>query len=180
MRKIVVIALLVLFSLPTFSQLKSATLVASGLTCSMCSKAIYKALEKVSYIDKVDVNIETSSYNVTFREGSEVELDEMKKAVEDAGFFVASLKVTIVFDKVNITNDTHVTIGGTTFHFVNVTKQVLDGMKQVTVIDKNFLPAKERKKYSKYTQMKCFETGVTEACCPPNKGRSNRIYNVTL
>ncbi len=180
MKKLIVIIMLVLGSISAFAQLSSATLVASGLTCSMCSKAIYKALQKVSFVDSVDVNIEKSSYGITFRQGSNVQLDELKKAVQDAGFFVASLKVTVVFDNVDVFNDAHVSLGGSTFHFVNVTKQMLTGEKSITLIDKNYVPAKTHKKYSKFTKMKCFETGMMEACCPKETAKTNRVYHVTI
>jgi hypothetical protein len=46
MKKVFFIAVMLL-SLGSYAQFKSASLQASGLTCSMCSKAVFKALEKV-------------------------------------------------------------------------------------------------------------------------------------
>lgn len=179
MKKIILIGLLV-WSLPVFSQIKSATLTASGLTCSMCSKAIFKALEKVPSVGTLTVDIEKSTYAMTFKEGAAVELDDIKKAVEDAGFFVAELNVTAAFQGAAIANDAHVVMGGSTYHFLNVAKQVLNGDKTIKVVDKNYLPAKAHKKYSKYTKMKCYETGRVADCCPKDKVTSDRIYHVTL
>lgn len=87
MKKSILIMILALASVQIRAQVTSATLVASGLTCSMCSKSIFKALEKVSFVEKVDVDIEKSSYSISFRKGADVVPDELKKAVEDAGFF---------------------------------------------------------------------------------------------
>lgn len=159
--------------------MQSATLVASGLTCSMCSKAIYKALEKVPYVAGITVDIEKSSYEITFKPGMDIEPDEMKKAVEDAGFSVASMKVTTKLGGEKLENDAHVTISGATYHFVKVPDQVVKDRVTLTLIDKNYLPAKERKRYAKYTTMKCFETGVAEPCCD-HHGKTNRIYHVTI
>ena len=161
------------------AQPQSATLVASGLTCSMCSKAIYKALEKVPYISSIDVDIEKSSYEIRFKPGMDIEPDEMKKAVEDAGFFVASLQLAVKMDGVDVKNDAHVTIAGATYHFVKVPEKTVSGEARLTVIDKNYLPAKARRKYDKFTGMKCYETGVAMACCA-HKGKTNRIYHVTM
>lgn len=180
MKKSMLIMVLALVSMQMQAQVTSATLVASGLTCSMCSKSIFKALEKVPFVEKVDVDIEKSSYSISFRKGSEVVPDDIKKAVEDAGFFVASLKLKAAFNNAEVYNDAHVSVSGIPFHFINVPKQVLTGDKEITIVDKNFIPAKDRKKYAKATKMKCFETGVVGECCPKSDSKSNRIYHVTI
>ncbi len=179
MKKILVIIAL-LWSISSMAQIKSATLTASGLTCSMCSKAIYKALEKVPFIQKVDVDVEKSTYSLQFKEGANVLLDDVKKAVQDAGFSVASMQVTASFNNTEVYNDAHINIGGSTFHFLNVPKQVLQGDKTFTVVDKNYLTQSQHKKYKKYTKMACFDTGVMGACCPKDKTNQTRIYHVTI
>ncbi len=42
--------------------IKKVSLVASGLTCSMCSKAIFKALTKLDFVEEVKVDIAKSMY----------------------------------------------------------------------------------------------------------------------
>lgn len=162
-------------------QFKSASLQAAGLTCAMCTKAINKALEKVAFVKEVDVDIKTSSFLLTFKEEAPVDFDAIKKAVEDAGFSVASLKVTGKFNKLSIQNDVHVQINGKVFHFLNVKDQNLEGQKVITVVDKGFVTSKEFKKYSAATSMACIKTGRTESCCA-KKGvvADNRIYHVTI
>lgn len=179
MKKLLFIAVILFAASSSFAQIKSASLKASGLTCSMCSKAIFKSLQKVSFIQNVEPNIEGSTYAITFKPGTKVVLDDVKKAVENAGFSVANLQVTASFPKTEIANDAHVTLGGTNLHFLNVKSQTIQGDKTFTVVDKSFLPAKDNKKYSQYTKMTCFQTGMMAACC--SKGQtSGRIYHVTL
>ena len=72
-------------------NIKKVTLVASGLTCSMCSKAIFKSLSKLEFVDQVKVDIEKSKYILSFKPTSKVDLAQIKKAVTDAGFGVQSL-----------------------------------------------------------------------------------------
>ncbi|MEI8142291.1 MAG: heavy-metal-associated domain-containing protein [Chitinophagia bacterium] len=72
-------------------QKKKVTLVASGLTCSMCSKAIFKSLTKLDFVEEVKVDIEKSTYILSFKTDSKVNLAQIKKAVTDAGFGVKSL-----------------------------------------------------------------------------------------
>ncbi|MBP7940015.1 MAG: cation transporter [Sediminibacterium sp.] len=73
------------------AEIKKVTLVASGLTCSMCSKAIFKALTSLEFVADVKVDIEKSMYILTFKADKKVAIDQIKLAVTDAGFGVQSL-----------------------------------------------------------------------------------------
>ena len=66
--------------------------------------------------------------------------------MEDAGFSVASLKVTGTFNDVKIEKDMHIQVGGQSFHFMNGNNQSLNGEKTLTIVDKNFVSAREFKK----------------------------------
>ena len=57
----------------------------------MCSKAIFKALSKLDFVEEVKVDIEKSMYILTFKNGKKAEVDQIKTAVTDAGFSVQSL-----------------------------------------------------------------------------------------
>jgi len=168
-----------MISVTSYAQVEKATLVASGLTCSMCSKAIYQALQKVNIIESVKANIKESSYDVTFKRDAMISFDDIRKAVEDAGFSVAKLQVTFNFDNVDVENDKHVSVNGLNLHFLHVQPQTLNGQKVLTIVDKSFEPAKEYKKYTQYTTMKCFTTGIMESCCNKD-GAGGRIYHVTI
>lgn len=172
MRKIVMIILLALSIETLHAQVSKATLTASGLTCSMCSKAIYSALLKVKTIESVKANIKESSYSILFKKDAVVSFDEIKKAVEDAGFFVAKLQATVNFQNTQVKNDAHVNVDGLSLHFLNVPEQTLNGEKVITIVDKNYLSDKEYKKYSQYTTMKCFTTGTDD--------NGQRMYHVTI
>ena len=174
------LVLLLSFTVPALAQIKSASLTASGLTCSMCSKAIYKAITAVPFVQAVIVDIDKSTYSIQFKDGEKVVLDDIKNAVTGAGFSVAAMQVTAIVEKADVADDAHLSIGGSTFHFVHVNKQTLQGAVTLTMLDKNYLPKADYNKYHKYTKMKCFETGYMGDCCPKDKTLSNRIYHVTL
>ena len=162
---------------------KKATLQASGLTCSMCSNAINKALRSISYVENVKANIQASSFDISFKPGSKVDFDELKKKVEGAGFAVANLTATIDFDNAAIANDQHINSGGITFHFLNVKDQVLSGPVAIRILDKGFLTAKEFKKNSQFTKKVCYQTGVSgnSSCCSKDGiAAGTRIYHVTI
>lgn len=181
MKKIVLILVAALFVIQTNAQFTKATLQATGLTCAMCSNAINKALQKVSFVESVKSDIKNSSFNIVFKQNAEVNIDALKDAVEDAGFSVGSLKMTGNFTDVKIAADEHVKIGKENFHFLDVTDQTLNGEKTITVVDKNFVTAKQFKKICSLTKMPCVQTGKSAECC--SKGgvaTGARIYHVTI
>lgn len=163
------------------AQFTSASLQASGLTCSMCNNAIYKALKALPFVTSVESNIKNATFDIAFSDNAAVEIDALKNAVEDAGFFVASFTLTGSFDNVAIANDRHVVIGSRQFHFLNVSDRVLDGQQTITVVDKGFLPAKNFRKFSAATKMTCIQSGKAGACCAKEGlSESTRIYHVTI
>ena len=130
------------------SQVTKVSLQASGLTCSMCSNAINKALKSLDFVDKIDANIKTSTFEISFKPNSKVDFEKLKKKVEDAGFFVASFNATVQFNNVKVMSNNAVKVGDKILQFVNVKDQTLNGAKTVRVIDKGFVSSKEYKKNS--------------------------------
>ncbi len=180
MKKILSICF-ILLAVGVQAQVKKVTLQASGLTCSMCSNSINKALKTLDYVDQVRANIQTSSFSISFKEGAKVNFDDLKKKVEDAGFSVANLTATVAFENTSIATDDHVTVDGMVFHFLDVKEQVLTGTKEVKLLDKGFVSAKEYKKNSKLTKMDCYKTGTAAACCTKSGlAAGTRIYHVSI
>ena len=181
MKKILIWLLIVVAGTSANAQFTEATLQASGLTCSMCSKAVKGALEKVDFVESVKVNIKEQQYVISFKENSNIEFDALKKAVEDAGFSVAALKIKTHVEQIEVEKDKHVTIGGKNFHFLNAKKQPLKGDVVFTIVDKDFLSAKEYKKYAAASSMQCVQTGKAASCC--EKGgipTEARVYHVVI
>jgi copper chaperone CopZ len=173
---------LMVMGLGAQAQFSKASLQASGLTCSMCSKAVKNALEKVSFIDKVQVDIKNQQYNLTFKEGTPVQFDALGKAVEDAGFSVASLKVTALVNNLLVQKDDHIAIGGHNFHFLNAKGQPLNGDVTFSLVDKSFVSAKAFKKYASLTKMECVQTGRMAKCCAKETApaEAERIYHAII
>lgn len=181
MKKIFLILLSIGTVVTTNAQFKTAMLQASGLTCAMCTKAINKSLEKLSFIQSINPDIKNSAFNIQFKQGAAVNIDQLKTAVQDAGFSVAKLKLTGFFTNVEVKNDEHVQINGNIFHFVKVNNQTLDGTREITVVDKNFVSTKEFNKFSEATKMTCVKTGQASACCTKDGiTDKTRVYHVTI
>ncbi len=130
------------------AQVISVSLKASGLTCSMCSNSIYKALKTLDFVLKVDADIKTYTFEISFKGNSTIDFDLIKKKVESAGFFVSGFIATINFNNILVKNNQPVTIGDKTFLFVNPTGQSLNGPQKIKVLDKGFVSSKEYKQNS--------------------------------
>lgn len=176
------IVMIAFFALKARAQVSKVSLQASGLTCSMCSKAVLTALQKVPFVDKVQVNIKNQEYHLGFKEGAEVDFDALQKAVDDAGFGVAKFTVTATLDNQKLQKDEHLLIGNQYFHFLNGADKQLNGASTFTVVDKKFTSAKEFNKYSSLSKMECVQTGRMAACCPKeNAGATgSRVYHVVI
>lgn len=181
MKKIVFIVLIALTGITVMGQVNTGTLQAAGLTCAMCTKAINETLKELSFVESVKADIKKSQFVINFKQGANVDPDALKKAVEDAGFSVAKLRLTYNFDNVKVENDSHISMNGRTYHFLDVRSQLLNGEKTITFVDKNFVLPKEFKRYSTKTQMACVQTGKAETCCTKEGAKANaRIFHVTI
>jgi copper chaperone CopZ len=181
MKKIIFIAVLIFSVQSLCAQFRSATLQATGLTCAMCSNAVNKALQKVSFVAAVTPDIKNSSFTIVFNEGSDINIDALKAAVEDAGFSVGSLKLNGMFNSLSIEADKHVKIGNRYFMFVGVKTQTLNGEASFKVIDKGFVPEKQTRKINTMSKMACLQTGKAGACClKEGITEGERVYHVTI
>ncbi len=152
----------------SFGQIQSVTLQASGLTCSMCSRAIYKSLVKIPNVSNVREDIEHTSYHIQFKDPSVVSLENLKKAVTDAGFSVAWMEVDASFQNIEVASDSSLKFSDLIFQFVDIQKQNLQGKKKLLVVDRDYLSEKDRKKYAG-----SYQSG-------PSAVGSARIFHVTI
>lgn len=135
-----------LISISASAQVSKVTIQASGLTCSMCSNSINKSLKTIDFVQNVNPNIQTSSFEITFKSGSAVDFDRLKKKVEDAGFTVANFTAVVTFNNVQVKANQPIKIGDKTFFILNAKDLSLNGAKQIRVLDKGFVSGKEFKK----------------------------------
>ena len=181
MKKILSYLIIFFLCIQSEAQFSKASLVASGLTCSMCSRAVKVALEGVPFVKEVTADIKSQEYNIVFKENTDIDFDALKNAVEEAGFSVAKLKVTGNFSDVEVPKDKHVLLNGKNFHFISNTNKLLNGEQTFTIVDKEFLSAKDFKKYSSATKMECIKTGKAGNCCEKDGIHTDeRIYHVII
>lgn len=151
--KIIPIAItLMLGAASANAQITKAELTATGLTCSMCSKATYKQLTSIPEVEKVETDLNKTAFTLHFRNGSSVNPGVLKKKVEDAGFSIGELIVVFNFSNQKAENNSSFTQDNITYTFMGTKPGVLSGEVKVKILDKGFVVEKEYKKLSKLTK----------------------------
>jgi len=146
-----------------YAQFTKAEVQVSGLTCSLCSKATEKSLRSLNFIGDVKADLNSNVFILTFKKDVPVNLDQISKKVQSAGFFVNNLKATFNFDNVKV-NDSYFSYAGDTYRLINGTNKVITGPVALTVVDKGFAPAGVLKKYS-----------IT-----PDNVKSGKVYHLAI
>lgn len=77
--------LTLLLSLNSFASTKVVFLV-EGMTCASCAGAIEKQLREIEGVDKVDISIKDGKVAITSKNGSNVNSDKAKHAIERGGY----------------------------------------------------------------------------------------------
>jgi copper chaperone CopZ len=137
MKNIIITLFTLFFAIQSNAQIVKAEIIATGLTCSMCSNSINKQLKSLSEVASVDTDLNTNTFTITMKPNSNVSPKLFKDNVEKAGFFVGSL--VLFMDTNSVTN------------FINVEEKELPSSKEIKVqiLDKGFITDKEFKKLSK-------------------------------
>lgn len=148
MKKLLLLVFIFSLGLIAGAQFSRARLQATGLTCALCSNAINKALQKLPFVRSVNADIKNSAFDINFKSDQEVEIEALRKAVEDAGFFVGGLQLTGFFTDLKLGNDDKVRIGKNDIRFLDTGKQTINGEKTIRILNKEYLTAKDFKKMS--------------------------------
>jgi len=127
------------------SQIKHASIQAAGLTCAMCSNAIYRSLSALPFIEEVNPDVENSSFGIRFKSDKSIHPDAMRDAVEEAGFSVAELSITIGFSHQELSSDKILKINHLTFYVMNGEGLILDKDVEFVFLDKGYMTDKRMK-----------------------------------
>jgi len=141
--KIIYLFIAITFSLALNAQVTKVNLKASGLTCSMCSNSINKALKTLDFVENVVADLKTYTFEISFKPNSLVDFDKIKNKVEGAGFSVSEFTALINFNNLHLKIDEPVTIHNKTFLFVNLHEPLLNGLKEIKILNKGFVSPKE-------------------------------------
>jgi len=92
--RLIIIIILLISATMSNAQISKIELRATGLTCSMCSNAIFKQLESISEVDSVETDLNTNTFIVFLKKGNTINPKTFKEKVEKAGFFIGVFIVT--------------------------------------------------------------------------------------
>lgn len=137
MKKIFITLITLFFATQSIAQIVKAEIIATGLTCSMCSNAINKQLASLPEVTSVETDLNTNTFIVTMKPNATLSPSLFKNNVEKAGFFVGSLVLSI--DSNSMEN------------YINVEKKEIPIASEIKIqiLDKGFVTDKEFKKLSK-------------------------------
>jgi len=149
MKKIVLFSVILFAAIIANGQIIRAEVTAIGLTCSMCSKATYKQLASIPEVENVEPDLNNTAFILFFKNGSAVNINDIKGKVEEAGFAIGELLVVFNFKNQQAENNRTFTVDKTLFTFMDTKSGNLAGEVKVKVLDKGYVVEKEYKKLSK-------------------------------
>ena len=135
---VLLVSIVLLVGIKANAQISKAEIIATGLTCSMCSNAINKQLKSLSEVVNVETDLNTNTFTVTLKAGNTLSPKVFKDKVEKAGFSIGSLMLT--------TKSEIIKQGG--YVVVNSASSTNPEV-QIQVLDKGYVTEKEFKKLSK-------------------------------
>lgn len=156
-------------------QISTADLQVTGLTCSMCSNATQKSLETLNFISSVKPDLNKNIFVLTFKKDANVNLDLIRKKVQDAGFSVGGLTASFNFSQVKVDDNGQAIVNGNVYRFSNVKSKTLNGNIKVNIIDKNFISGPAFKKQLETANSDAYATGQGLV-----NGKKTRIYHLSI
>jgi len=156
-------------------QISTADLQVTGLTCSMCSNATQKSLETLSFVNTVKPDLNKNIFILTFKKGADINIDLIRKKVQDAGFSVGGLTADFNFNQVKIDEKGQAIVNGNVYRFVNAKSKTLNGEVKASVIDKNFISGSAFKKQAASIASDAYASGMSVV-----NGKKTRVYHLIL
>ena len=131
-----------------FSGVKWVDIGVNGLTCSLCTRSVEMRLMRLGFIDSVSMSLEKTEGRVYFRSNEPIFLNEIAKAVVDAGFSIRFVRLEFNFDDVNVEADGSFTFQGKNFLWLDY-PGLAKGNVSLKLVDEAFLPRKESSSWKK-------------------------------
>ena len=147
--KYILLCFVLIVTMSSYAQITKAEIIATGLTCSMCSNAINKQLKSMDEVANVSTNLNTNTFTVTLKQNSTLTANTLKESVEKTGFFIGSMVLTIDLGTVKIAENEKLTKRSGTYVFVNGGDKAIEGLVKVQVLNEGFVTKKEFKKAAK-------------------------------
>lgn len=174
-KSLIILSILLFAGKVSAQQISSAELQVTGLTCSMCSQATEKSLRTLDFIGNVEPDLNRNIFVLTFKQDKSVNIDQIKKKVQDAGFSIGNLEAVFNFNNTKV-DDKGLAIAGTNvYQFLNTKDKTLNGPVKATVVDKDFMSGSAFKKRSAQVKVDSYKSGMGTV-----NGKKTRIYHLNI
>ena len=161
MKKILLLSILCFFvALVTKAQWTYVEIGVNGLTCSMCTRSVDDAIQKLDFVERVEVNLESTTGRVFFKVGSKPDVAAIRQAVVDAGFSLRFLKIKFQFKSpMALEPEECFILDGTHYQMINaVTAETKEAVFQL--IGKGFMPKRAYNKWRSKLGKICWREDV--------------------
>lgn len=156
-------------------QISSAELQVAGLTCSMCSQATEKSLRSLDFIEAVKPDLNKNIFVIDFKKSRPVNIDLIRKKVQDAGFSVANMTAVFNFNNLKVDENGQAVAGQEVYKFLNAKSKTLNGEVKANVVDKNFISGPAFKQKATQFKVDSYASGYGTV-----NGKKTRIYHLTI
>lgn len=162
MKLVKVVSLLFIFNflitVSSYAQITWVQMGVNGLTCSQCTRSVEMSIRKLDFVEDVQMNLENTEGKVTFKPNAKVNVEEVAKAVEQAGFSVRYLKAGVVFSNVQVSTNFCYSFENNFYQFIKIQDQLLKGETAVIFVGKHYMPGAEQKKFKSEMKPNCKST----------------------
>jgi len=156
-------------------QINNAELQVTGLTCSMCSQATEKALRSLDFVESIKADLNKNIFAIDFKKNRPVNIDLIRKKVQDAGFSIGSMTATFNFNNLKIDESGQATAGQEAYQFLNAKSKTLNGEVKASIVDKNFVSGPVFKKKAAEFKTTAYASGYGLV-----NGKKTRIFHLTI
>jgi copper chaperone CopZ len=151
----------------SYAQISEVQIGVDGLTCSQCTRSVEMSIRKLGFVKDVKMNLEHTEGTITFKQDKKVDVEQIAKAVFNAGFSVRYLRASILFNHADVSDGHCIANSGYNYEFIQTKPQTLDGAVMVKFVGDKFVPKKDLKKWQPYLKNSC-------------GGGDNKVYYITI
>lgn len=148
-KKLLLVFVMLFGIMNSYSQISKAEIVATGLTCSMCSNAINKQLKSMPEVEKVMIDLNANTFMVSLKKNNAITPQVLRASIEKAGFFVGSMVLTMDVDNAQLKDHGSFKNVSGTYVFIGNNENTINGTLKLKVLNSGFVTKKEYKQSAK-------------------------------
>lgn len=128
--KTIITTVFLSLSIISYSQVKSINISVDGFTCSLCAKGVEGQFKALDFVKDVKTNLSEATFDLKFKSGKQVKIEQIREAVDDGGFTVGSVSLE-ASGTISVSGNNYVLVTGNTpdLKLENITGDIKDGDK---------------------------------------------------